>query len=79
MSELRRHGRELLEASRVERTPRADLRERLLSQLLESAAQTSLAGAEPVPLAQRLGSRTKAFLVAGLAVVIFGGMCLLSR
>jgi hypothetical protein len=79
MSELRRHGRELLEASRRERTPSAERRQRLLKKLLETAAQTSLAAREPLPLSQRLGARTKALVVLLVVATIVGGMWAASR
>jgi hypothetical protein len=79
MSELRRHGRELLEASRRERTPAAERRRRLLEKLLENAAQTSVAAREPPPLEQRLGLETKVLVAVGVLVTIAGGLWLASR
>lgn len=79
MSELRRHGRELLEASRRERTPGAERKRRLLEKLVETAAQASVAAREPPPLEQRLGLTTKVLVVVGVLVTIVGGLWLVSR
>ncbi|RYZ06303.1 MAG: hypothetical protein EOO73_16700 [Myxococcales bacterium] len=79
MSELRRHGRELLEASRRERTPSAERKQRILEKLLESAAQTTLAAREPPPLAERLSPRTKALVLVVLVAAIVVGMWAASR
>lgn len=79
MSELRRHARELLEASRRERTPGAERKQRVMQRLMESAAQTSLDAREPPPLAQRLSPRTKGLVLVLLAVTILGGMWAASR
>jgi hypothetical protein len=79
MSELRRHGRELLEASRRERTPPAPLKRRLMVKLLESAAQTSLDAHEPPPLAQRLGVASRSAVVIALVFAILSGLWLASR
>lgn len=79
MSELRRHGLQLLDASRRERTPSAELRQRLLTHLLESAAQTSLASREPVPLAERLSTSAKLLVLVGVVATIVSGIWLLGR
>lgn len=79
MSELRRHGRELLEASKRERTPSPQHKQRLIRQLLESAAQASRAAQEPAPLDQRLGWREKVLLLSALSLAIGGAIWLVSR
>lgn len=79
MSELRRHGRELLEASRRERTPAPEAKERLLRSLLETAAQVSLDAHEAPPLAQRLSRSAKALVLGGLVLAIVGVTWLLGR
>jgi hypothetical protein len=79
MSELRRHGRELLEASRRERTPPPEVKERLLQSLLETAAQMSLAADEAPPLSQRLSFGAKALVLGGLVLTILGATWLASR
>lgn len=79
MSELRRHARELLDASRRERTPSAERKQRVMQRLMESAAQTSLDAREPLPLAQRLSTRSKGLVLLLLAGTILGGMWAASR
>lgn len=79
MSELRRHGRELLEASRRERTPSLERKQRLLAALLETAAQSTRAAQEPPPLAQRLAPRVKLLILAALVAAILGGIWLASH
>jgi hypothetical protein len=79
MNELSRYGRELLNASRRERTPEPQRKQRLLEKLLTSAAQTSLAAREPPPLAQRLGTPEKLLVLLGLLLMIAAGMWLASR
>lgn len=70
MNDLRRDGRELLEASRRERTPGAELKQRLLAELLAAAARATPAADEPPPLASRLSSSSKALILAALVLAI---------
>jgi hypothetical protein len=57
MSQLRRHGRELLDSAKRDHTPDAETRARLLRSLLEHAAATH--SASLVPLEKTLSRRTK--------------------
>lgn len=66
MSELRRHGRELLQASRQRRTPSAEQTRQLVARLVEAAAQTAQDAPTQPPLAQRLSRRAKLLVLAAL-------------
>jgi hypothetical protein len=66
MSELRRHGRDLLEASRRRRTPSAERKQRLVARLVDAAAQTAQDAPTRPPLAQRLSRRAKLLVLAAL-------------
>jgi hypothetical protein len=73
MSELRRHGRDLLDASRRRRTPSAEHKHQLVEQLVNAAAQTAHDAPTRPPLAQRLTRRAKLLvLLALLSAVAFG-------
>lgn len=79
MSDLRRHGRELLDASRSERTPSQQVKEQLIASLLEAAAQAALPAGEALPLASRLSRSGKALVLALLALAIGLGIYLAGR
>lgn len=74
MNELRPHSRELLEAARRERTPSADVRERLLSELLAAADPGPASGAPG--RRPKLGPATQwlvlVALVLGIALALYG-------
>ena len=77
MTELRRHGRELLEAARRERTPSPVERERALTGLMAAAAQAALASERPAPLAKRLPPLAKLLILVILFLAIaVGSYCL---
>lgn len=68
MNELRRHGRNLIDEARRERTPDAVARERVFGALMASAALTSAAGAAAAPApAKLLAGFSKWLVLAGLA------------
>lgn len=85
MSERRPHGRELLEAARLERTPSARDRDRVFQALLASAAAATVTtaaastAAAPTLLAKLGGGTAKWWLVGGLCSALAGGSYLATR
>jgi hypothetical protein len=75
MTELPEHARTLLAAARLERTPSARDRERVLASLLAGAAltTTSSAAAAPSLLAKLSGGLGKWWLLGGLCTAMVGG------
>jgi len=68
MNELRRHGRDLIDEARRERTPDAVARERVFGALMASAALTSAASAAAAPApAKPLTGFSKWLVLTGLA------------
>lgn len=77
MNELRRHGRDLLDEARRERTPDAAARARVFSALMASAALTSTAGASAAPAAAKLLTGFSKWLVlVGLVGTVTGALYL---
>lgn len=77
MNEIRRHGRELIDQARRERTPDAAARERVFGALMASAALTSAAGASTAPVAaKQLTGFSKWLVLAGLAGTMTGALYL---
>jgi hypothetical protein len=79
MSELRRHGRELLDASRQRRTPSAEQTRQLIARLVEAAAQTARDAPTRPPLAQRLSRRAKLLVLAALVGAVAFALYVASR
>lgn len=73
MTELRRHGRELIEAARRERTPTPEERQRVMSVLMAAAAQAALQNEQRAPLAKRLPPVAKLLLLTLLFLAIAAG------
>ena len=77
MNELRRHGRDLLDEARRERTPDAAARARVFGALMASAALTSTASVGATPVAAKLLTGFSKWLVlAGLVGTITGALYL---
>ena len=73
MNELRRHGRELLDQARRERTPDAAARERVLGALLASAAlATTSSPTASAAESKPLGGINKWLLLAAVASAVAG-------
>lgn len=71
MNEIGRHGRELLDDARRERTPDAAARERVFAALMEDTAVTKLAKAvKPRLESKPLTSVGKGLLLLGLAAAV---------
>lgn len=77
MSELRRHGRQLLDEARRERTPDAAARERVFRALVATTDLTSTPSASDAPLShQPLTGVSKWLVLAGLAALVIAGVYL---
>lgn len=70
MSELRRHGRELLDASRLRRTPLSEQKRKIVEGLVATAAQTAHDVSTRPPLAQRLSGRAKVLVLLTLLAAV---------
>lgn len=75
MNEIGRHGRELLEDARRERTPDATARERVFAALMEDTAVTKLAKAvKPRPETKPLTPFAKCLVLLALALAVAAGL-----
>jgi hypothetical protein len=78
MSQLRRYGRDLLDASRRRRTPSPERKHQLIEQLVSAAAQTAHDAPTRPPLAQRLSPRAKVVVLFALLSAVAVGLYLAS-
>lgn len=77
MSELRRHGRQLLDEARRERTPDAAARERVFRALVATTDLASTPSASNAPLSRKpLTGFSKWLALAGLAALVMVGVYL---
>jgi hypothetical protein len=76
MNELRRHGRELLDEARRERTPDAAARERVFRALQASTDLASTPGADAPLENEPLAGFSRWLALAGLAALLVGGLYL---
>lgn len=75
MNEIGRHGRELLDDARRERTPDAEARERVFAALMEDTAVTKLAKAvKPRPESKPLTPVGKCLVLLGLVAAVAAGV-----
>jgi hypothetical protein len=75
MNEMGRHGRELLDDARRERTPDAATRERVFAALMEDTAVTKLAqAAKARPATKPLTPVAKCLVLVGVAAAVAAGV-----
>jgi|GEM_PF-5981913 len=75
MNEIGRHGRQLLDDARRERTPDAAARERVFAALMKDTAVTKQAPvAKPRPESRPLTPLGKCLVLLGLAIAVATGL-----